>query len=96
MYPAPKRRVWSVQVEFLDGTVIDAASDDDAIERWRRIASWSDESALTDPVDWMDRVLARARVFYNAELLGITGHAPSSVILNALSDEKCIELRRKG
>jgi hypothetical protein len=95
-YPAPKRRRWEVQVEFLDGLIIDAASDDDVVARWRNFPSWSDESAMTDPVDWMNRVLDRARTFYHAGLIGINGNSTPTEILDALSAEECIILRRKG
>lgn len=94
-YPGPKARHWEVQVEFLDGTVIDAMSDEDALERWRRIAAWTDPTSESDPVGWMNRVLDRARVFYQVPLVGITGHAPAAVILDALADGNCLELRRK-
>ena len=95
-YPAPRRRRWLVQVEFLDGTTIDASSDADAMDRWRRLAAWSDETAVTDPDDWMERVLARARVFYNAGLIGITPKMDPKVILDALDAEGCLIVRRKG
>lgn len=95
-YEAPKRRRWETQVEFLDGSVIDATSDDDAIERWKRIASWTDETAISDPADWMERVLARARTFYQAGLIGITSESGSTVILDALNAEGCLIVRRKG
>lgn len=95
MYPGPKRRVWEVQIEFLDGTTIDATCDEDALERWRRVAAWSDPTVQTDPVDWMERVLARARTFYGASLTGITGRSTSTQILEAMSAENCLSLRRK-
>lgn len=94
-YPAPKRRRWEVQVEFLDGTTIDAMSDQDVIERWARVAAWSDPTAETDTAAWLDRVLERARVFYEAKLVGISGTAPPAVILDALAEENCLTLRRK-
>lgn len=94
-YPAPKRRNWTVQVEFLDGTTIDASDDTDALDRWRRVAAWSDPSAESDPVDWMNRILARARVFYVAHLFGVTGESTPTQILEALDAEKCLSLRRK-
>jgi hypothetical protein len=94
-YPAPKRRVWTVQIEFLDGTTIDASSDEDALDRWRRLAGWTDPTVDTHPIDWMDRVLARARSFYGAHLNGITGESEATVILDALDAEQCLSLRRK-
>ena len=94
-YPAPKARSWKVQVEFFDGTTIDATSDADAVDRWRRLASWSDPTAETVPEDWMNRVLARARTFYGAELSGLTGASSASEILNAMADQECLFLRRK-
>lgn len=84
-----------MQVEFFDGTVIDATSDDDAVERWRRIATWSDPTAETNPADWMLRVLMRARTIYGARLEGITPDSSSTDILEALADEECLYLRRK-
>jgi hypothetical protein len=95
-YPAPKsRRHWKVQVEFHDGTTIDAASDEDALERWRRIAAWSDPTAETDPTDWMTRILARSRVFYVTPLTGITPESTATEILEALANGNCLSLRRK-
>lgn len=94
-YPAPKPRDWIVQVEFFDGTVIDATSDDDAIERWRRVAAWTDPTAETHALDWMARVLMRARTVYQAALTGITPSSTSTEILDALADENCLYLRRK-
>lgn len=94
-YPAPKVREWTVQVEFLDGTTIDAASDEDAVERWRRIAEWSDPTVGSDPIGWMDRVLDRARTFYRAGLENVRGGSTCTEILDALDDADCIVLRRK-
>jgi hypothetical protein len=94
-YPAPKRRNWTVQIEFLDGTIIDASDDQDALERWRRIAAWSDPTAETNPRDWMERVIARSRVFYVAHLSGVTPDSSATQILEALDAEKCLSLRRK-
>lgn len=94
-YPAPKVRSWKVQVEFFDGTTIDATSDEDALDRWRRLATWSDETAETHPVDWMNRVLSRARVFYMAPLPGLTGESPPGDVLDALAAGNCLYLRRK-
>lgn len=93
---APKKRMWNVQVEFLDGTIIDAISDEDAVERWRRLAAWTDTTVETDPEAWMDRVLARARVVYGAQFpSGLNGSAPAPMILNALDDAECLIVRRK-
>lgn len=94
-YPAPKRRNWMVQIEFLDGTVIDASSDDDAMDRWRRLASWTDPTAESDPVDWTERVLMRAKTVYGANLPDITSTSTPTVILDALSDQGVLSLRRK-
>lgn len=94
-YPAPKLRNWTVQIEFLDGTIIDAQDDDEALERWRRIAAWTDDGAESDPRGWMDRVLARARTFYVAHLDSVTGQSSATQILEALDAEKCLSLRRK-
>jgi hypothetical protein len=94
-YPAPKRRNWLVQVEFLDGTILDGMDDDEIMERWRRVASWSDPTAETDPTDWMGRILARARTFYVAHLYGINERSSSTEILEAMDAEKCLSLRRK-
>lgn len=94
-YPAPERRKWDVQVEFFDGTVIDAASDEDALERWRRVAAWTDPTAEVDPIDWQERVIHRARVFHRARLDGITGKTPPAELLDALAEEDCLYLRRK-
>lgn len=84
-----------MQVEFFDGTVIDATSDEDALSRWRRIATWTDPTAETNPKDWMARVLMRARTIYRAELVGITPDSSDTEILDALADEGCLYLRRK-
>lgn len=94
-YPAPKHRFWRTQIEFLDGTVVDAADDEDAIARWRRLASWTDPTAEANPVDWMGRVLDRARVVYGCGLVGIQPNMPASRILDALAEEGVILLRRK-
>ena len=94
-YPAPERRKWNTQIEFFDGTVIDAADDDDAIARWRRVATWSDPTAQTDPSDWMARVLDRARVVYAAKLRDVSSDSSPTKILDALSDEGCLYLRRR-
>lgn len=94
-YPAPKRRVWTVQIEFLDGTTIDASDDVDALDRWRRIAAWSDPTAESNPEEWMEKILARSRIFYSAALFEVTGRSPASQILEALDAEKCLSLRRK-
>lgn len=94
-YPAPKRRNWVVQIEFLDGTIIDASSDEDAMDRWRRLASWTDPTAESDPVDWTDRILMRARTVYGANLLDITSASTPTEILDALSDQGVLSLRRK-
>lgn len=96
VYPAAKRRVWDTQIEFLDGTTIDATSDEDAVDRWRRMAAWTDESAITNPADWMERVLARARSFYQAGLIGLDGQSEATDILDALHAEQCLIIRRKG
>lgn len=94
-YPAPKRRNWIVQIEFLDGTTIDASSDDDAVERWRRLAAWVDPTAESNPLDWTERVLMRARTVYGAELPGITVLSTATELLEALDAESCLSLRRK-
>lgn len=94
-YTAPKPRNWNTQVEFFDGTVIDATSDEDAIERWRRLAAWTDQTAETHPKDWMARILMRARTVYRANLSGITPDSTDTEILDALDDEGCLYLRRK-
>jgi hypothetical protein len=84
-----------VQVEFFDGTVIDATSDEDALERWRRIAAWSDPTAEVDPTDWQERILHRARVFHQANLEGLTGTTKPTELLDALAEADCLYLRRK-
>lgn len=94
-YPAGKRRSWNTQVEFLDGHTIDAVSDEDAIERWRRMAAWSDPVATSNPTEWMQRVLTRAREFYQADLRDIDAASSATDILDALSRERCLDLRRK-
>ena len=94
-YPAAKLRRWDVQVEFLDGTVIDATSDEDAIDRWRRIAAWTDPTAETNPRDWMERILGRSREVYGAALTMITPDTPPGSILDALAAEGCLYVRRK-
>jgi hypothetical protein len=93
--PAPELRKWEVQIEFFDGTVIDAASDDDAMDRWRRVAAWTDPTAETSPQDWQERVIHRARVFHGAKLEGLTGESKPADVLNALFEEDCLYLRRK-
>lgn len=94
-YPAPKRRNWIVQIEFLDGTVIDASSDEDAMERWRRLATWTDPTAETDPRGWQQRILERARTVYGATLPLITDLSGPTELLEALDKESCLSLRRK-
>jgi len=94
-YPGPKLRHWTVQIEFFDGTVIDAASDEDALVRWRRLASWSDPTAENMPEDWQERILARARTFYQAALEGLNGRSDPTEVLDALADQNCLYLRRK-
>lgn len=94
-YPAPKVRNWTVQIEFLDGTIIDAQDDEDALDRWRRVAAWTDDTAEVNPREWMDKILARARTFYVAQLSGVTGQSSATQILEALDAEKCLSLRRK-
>jgi hypothetical protein len=94
-YPVPsKRRRWRTQIEFLDGTVIDAMSDGDAVDRWARLAGWSDPKALDDRAAWMESILTRARVFYGARLIGINAYTPTTLILDALAAEQCLLLRR--
>lgn len=94
-YPAAEIRKWEVQIEFFDGTVIDAASDADAVERWRRVAAWTDPTAETNPTDWQERVIHRARVFHQAKLKGLSGTSTPTALLDALSDEDCLYLRRR-
>lgn len=96
MYSSPKHRSWQVQIEFFDGTTIDATGDKDALERWRRLATWSDPTADTHPVAWMGRVLDRARVFYGAKLTNIRPDDNATIILDALYAEGALILRRKG
>lgn len=95
-YPASKRRPWDVQIEFMDGTTIDATSDEDAIDRWQRLAAWWDESALDDKSAWMEKVLMRARTAYQVVLPGVTASTPPRQYLDALSAEGCLIVRRKG
>lgn len=95
-YESPKRRLWMVQVEFFDGITIDAMSDDDALERWRRVSAWTDETALDPNSDWLDRVLNRARSYWNVELEGLNARSSATEILDALYDAECLILRRKG
>lgn len=94
-YPAPKHRPWQVQIEFLDGVVIDAVSDDDALDRWRRVASWTDPTAEADPNDWLERVLARVRVVYRAPLEGVSSRSTPTEILDAIASTECLIVRRK-
>lgn len=96
VYEAPKRRRWEVQVEFMDGTVIDAASDADAMERWQRIASWWDETALTNKERWLKRVLDHARSHYAVSLPGIDEKSESVAIFDAMNNEGCLIVRRKS
>lgn len=94
-YPAPKRRTWIVQVEFLDGTIIDASSDEDAMDRWRRLATWTDPTAETNQTGWQQRILERARSVYGASLPQITNLSSPTELLEALDKENCLSLRRK-
>lgn len=95
-YPVPEKRHWLVQAEFLDGTIIEGMSDEDVIVRWRRLAGWADPTAQSDPEQWLQRVLDRARVFYGAVLIGINEHSAPEHILNALAAEQCLILRRRS
>ena len=94
-YPVPEKRWWMVQVEFLDGTIIDGASDFDVIDRWRRLASWTDPNATEFPEQWLNRVFDRARQFYGAALIGIGAKSEPEHILDALAAEDCVILRRR-
>lgn len=94
-YPVPTRKRWTVQIEFLDGTTIDATSDADAIERWMRLSAWLDPTVWADPEGWLDRALDRARVLYGARLIGITGRTDPRLVLDALAAERVLILRRR-
>jgi len=94
-YPVPdKRPRWRTQVEFLDGTIIDGMSDTDCVERWRRVASWTDTSAEQDPAAWQELMLNRARAVYGAELADLDGLSAPESVLEALADAGCLMLRR--
>lgn len=90
----PKRAPWRVQVEFLDGTIIEGVDDDDVVGRWRRLALWAGDDGLTD-AEWLDRVLDRARVFYGAGLIGVSGSSTPRQIVDALAAEQCLMVRRR-
>lgn len=93
-YPVPdKRAKWRTQVEFLDGTVIDGMSDVDCVERWRRLAAWSDVEAEI-PVRWQNKMLHRARAVYGLDLAELDGLSTPEALLNALGDAGCLILRR--
>jgi len=94
-YPAPFKKDWSVQVEFLDGTEISGMSDADVVERWRRVAAWTDPTALDDPAGWVVKVLDRARVFYGADLDGLGGLTPPATLLDRLAASGVLILRRR-
>ena len=93
-YPVGPKMRWSTQIEFLDGTVISGTDDEDAIERWRRLAAWTDFGA-EDRDRWMNLVLDRARVFYGAGLIGISAASSPGQILDSLAAERCILVRRR-
>ena len=95
VYRAPPKPAWQVCVEFHDGTLIYAVDDEDAFMRWRRLAAWTDPTAEHHPADWLQRVLERAQVHYQASLSGITPKTPPGEILDALDAEKCLFLRRR-
>ena len=95
-YPVPARRPrWRVQIEFLDGTTIDGMSDDDVLDRWRRLASWSDPLIAKNRDDWLWRVLDRARRDYGAALIGLHPRSDPRLLLDGLAAERCLTLRRR-
>jgi len=89
-YPAPGKPKWRVAIEMLDGTRITGIDDVDVFDRWRRVASWSDPEAERKPVQWLQKILDRCRVFYGAGLIGITVETDPALILDALFAEGCI------
>jgi hypothetical protein len=65
------------------------------MERWRRIAAWIDPTAESNPLDWTERILMRARTVYGASLPGITNLSTATELLEALDSEDVLSLRRK-
>ena len=94
-YPAPPKPNWNTQIEFWDGNIIYGVDDEDALTRWRRLASWTDPTAIDDPADWQSRVIDRARVAYGATLNGVTPDTAPTPFLDALADGGAIMLRRR-
>jgi hypothetical protein len=90
-YPVPSRARWSVAVEFLDGTRIEGTSDADVIDRWSRLQWTVDCDAAT----LKRAVVARARGFMGAVLLGIDDTTPDDQFLDALAAEGVVYLNRK-
>lgn len=89
-YPVPGKPKWSVAIEMLDGTRIEGVDDTDVLDRWRRLASWTDPDAEALPAEWLQKILDRCRVFYGAGLIGITVTTDPALILDALFAEGCI------
>jgi hypothetical protein len=79
-----------VSVEFLDGTLIQGVTDQDVLDRWRRLAAFTDATAEEDPDAWLVKILDRCRVFYGAALIGIDATTPPAAILDALWAEACL------
>jgi len=93
-YPVPDRQRWNIMVQFLDGTQIVGASEEEVIDRWRGLGFWA--VGRLPRGEFQARVAAYARVEYGAGLIGIGADTPPQQFLDALDAEGVVSIVRKG